>query len=117
MEGIHLLRDVLQPNDWLGKIDLKDAYFVVPIWEKHQKFLRFVWKDSLMEFACVPFGLASAPRVFTKLNNLALQEPFSRAFKIECIRYTKEWVVVFFGSANCLLSNSLTIWGKSLSSV
>ena len=59
--------DLLQPNDWLGKIDLKDAYFVVPIWEKHQKFLRFVWKDSLMEFACLPFGLALAPRVFTKL--------------------------------------------------
>ena len=25
MEGIHLLRDLLQPHDWLGKIDLKDA--------------------------------------------------------------------------------------------
>ena len=67
MEGIHLLCDLLQPNNWLGKIDLKDTYFVVPIWEKHQKFLRFVWKESLMEFACLPFGLVSAPRVFTKL--------------------------------------------------
>ena len=67
MEGTHLLRDLLQPNDWMGKIDLKDAYFVIPIWENHQKFLRFLWKDSLMEFACLPFGLASAPRIFTKL--------------------------------------------------
>ena len=32
MEGIHLLCDILQPNDWQGKIDLKDAYFVIPIW-------------------------------------------------------------------------------------
>ncbi len=67
MEGIHLLRDLLQPQDWLGKIDLKDAYFVVPIWQNHQQFLRFLWKGSLMEFACLPFGLASAPRVLTKL--------------------------------------------------
>ena len=67
MEGTHLLRDLLQPNDWMGKIDLKDAYFVIPIWENHQKFLRFLWKDSVMEFACLPFGLASAPRIFTKL--------------------------------------------------
>ena len=65
--GHSLVRDLLQPNDWMGKIDLKDAYFVIPIWENHQKFLRFLWKDSLMEFACLSFGLASAPRIFTKL--------------------------------------------------
>ena len=67
MEGIHILRDLMRPNDWLGKIDLKDAYFVVPIWENHKKYLRFLWKDSLLEFACLPFGLAVAPRVFTKI--------------------------------------------------
>ena len=49
------------------KIDLKDAYLTVPIWQNHQKYLRFLWRDSLLEFACLPFGLASAPRVFTKL--------------------------------------------------
>ena len=66
-KGIHLLRDLMRPNDWLGKIDLKDAYFVVPIWENHKKYLRFLWKDSLLEFACLPFGLAVAPGVFTKI--------------------------------------------------
>lgn len=67
MEGIRLLRDLLQPNDWIGKIDLKDAYFVVTKFKNHQKFLRFRWKDSLMEFTCVLFGLASVPRILTKL--------------------------------------------------
>ena len=67
MEGIHLLRDLLQPQDWLGKIDLKDAYFVIPVWKDHRKYLRFVWKGSLLEFACLPFGLAAAPRLFTKV--------------------------------------------------
>ena len=67
MEGIHLLRDLLQPQDWLGKIDLKDAYFVIPIWKDHRKYFRFFWKGSLLEFACLPFGLAVAPRLFTKV--------------------------------------------------
>ena len=67
MEGIHLLRDLLQPQDWLGKIDLKDAYFVIPVWKDHRKYLRFVWKGSLLEFACLPFGLTAAPRLFTKV--------------------------------------------------
>ena len=67
MEGIHLLRDLLQPHDWLGKINLKDAYFVIPIWRDHWKYLRFLWKDTLLEFGCLPFGLAVAPRLFTKV--------------------------------------------------
>ena len=67
MEGIHMLRDLLKLGDWLVKIDLKDAYLTVPILINHQKYLRFLWKDSMLEFACLPFGLASAPRVFTKL--------------------------------------------------
>jgi hypothetical protein len=67
MEGIHLLRDLLKKGDFLVKIDLKDAYLTVPIWKNHQKYLRFLWKDTMLEFACLPFGLATAPRVFTKL--------------------------------------------------
>ena len=50
-----------------GKIDLKDAYFVVPVWKDHRKYLRFVWKGSLLEFACLPFGQSAAPRLFTKV--------------------------------------------------
>ena len=69
MEGIHMLRDLLKPNDFMVKIDLKDAYFTVTIWKGHQKFLRFLWKGTQWEFACLPFGIASAPRVFTKILN------------------------------------------------
>ena len=67
MENIHMLRDLLKKDDYLVKIDLKDAYFTVPVWVNHQKFLRFLWKETLYEYACLPFGLASAPRVFTKI--------------------------------------------------
>ena len=62
-----MLRDLLREGDYLVKIDLKDAYLTVPIWKGHQKYLRFLWKDTMLEFACLPFGLATAPRVFTKL--------------------------------------------------
>ena len=36
MEGIHMLRDLLKPNDFMANLDLKDAYFTVPIWKGHQ---------------------------------------------------------------------------------
>lgn len=67
MEGIHMLRDLLRKDDFMVKLDLKDAYFTVPVWINHQKYLRFLWKGTMWEFACLPFGLASAPRVFTKI--------------------------------------------------
>ena len=31
MEGIHTLKDLVNPKDWLAKVDLKDAYFAIPI--------------------------------------------------------------------------------------
>ncbi|KAM4705063.1 LOW QUALITY PROTEIN: uncharacterized protein WCC33_009911 [Rhinophrynus dorsalis] len=67
MEGIHLLRDLLLPADWLMKIDLKDAYLTVPMDPSSQVFLRFLWQGQTWQFSCLPFGLSSAPWCFTKL--------------------------------------------------
>ena len=82
MEGIHMLKDLLKQGDWLVKIDLKDAYLTVPIWKNHQKYLRFVWKGSMLEFACLPFGLGTAPRVFTKLRKLVIALLRQRGFRL-----------------------------------
>ena len=41
MEGIQTLKSLLRQGDWLVKIDLKDAYFAIPIREENQKFLCF----------------------------------------------------------------------------
>ncbi|KAM4770877.1 LOW QUALITY PROTEIN: uncharacterized protein WCC33_002647 [Rhinophrynus dorsalis] len=67
MEGIHLLRDLLLPADWMIKLDLKDAYLTVPMAPSSQVFLRFRWQDRIWQFTCLPFGLSSAPWCFTKL--------------------------------------------------
>ena len=66
MEGIHMLKDLLKAGDWMAKIDLKDAYFMVPMAEEERKYLRFQWKEKVYQFNCLPFGLSSAPWVFTK---------------------------------------------------
>ena len=66
MEGIHLLRDLLQPQDWLGKIDLKNAYFVIPVWKDHRKYLQFVWKGSLPEFALSSLWSSGSPKIVHK---------------------------------------------------
>ena len=71
MEGIHMLKDLLRQGDLMAKIDLKDAYFVVPINGPDRKYLRFRWKEKTYQFNCLPFGLSCAPWVFTKITKAA----------------------------------------------
>ena len=41
MEGILVLKDIMKQGNWMTKVDLKDAYFSVPICPEDRKFLRF----------------------------------------------------------------------------
>ncbi|KAK3106325.1 hypothetical protein FSP39_017740 [Pinctada imbricata] len=52
---------------WFASVDLKDAYYSVLIDRNHRKYLRFLWQDCCYQFRCLPMGLTSSPRVFTKL--------------------------------------------------
>ncbi|XP_065189509.1 uncharacterized protein LOC135820128 [Sycon ciliatum] len=68
MEGIHMLKDLLRQGDFMTKVDLKDAYFTIPMDLNDRNCLRFVWQNKLYQFNCLPFGLSSAPWVFTKTS-------------------------------------------------
>ncbi|XP_072039388.1 uncharacterized protein [Amphiura filiformis] len=52
---------------WATSIDLKDAYLHVPIHPNDQKWLKFMVRDQTYMFRCLPFGLSTAPRVFTRI--------------------------------------------------
>ena len=40
MEGIHMLKDTLRLGDWMTKLNLKDAYFMIPMATHHRRLLR-----------------------------------------------------------------------------
>ena len=67
MEGMGTLRELLRVNDWMVKVDLKDAYFTIPILADPQPYLRFIVGQEHYQFACLPFGLSCALWVFTKV--------------------------------------------------
>ena len=51
----------------MTSIDLKDAYYSIPVALEHQKYLKFIWRDQLYAFTSLPMGLSCSPRVFTKV--------------------------------------------------
>lgn len=67
MEHLDFVTDLVYDDDWFCSIDLKDAYFALPIDSSCWKYLRFYWNNQLWEYRVLVFGLSSAPRVFTRL--------------------------------------------------
>ena len=76
----------------MAKLDLKDAYFSISIAEKHRKFLQFYWRNQLLQFTCLPFGLSSTPYVFTKLLRPVLT--FLRDKGIRCLMYLDDMLIL-----------------------
>ena len=72
MDSLQSAVQLMKPHCWMAVLDLKDAYYSVPIRKDHRKYLRFEHDGQLYEFVCLPNGLSSAPRIFTKLLKPAL---------------------------------------------
>ena len=72
MDSLQSAVQLMKPNCWMAVLDLKDAYYSIPIATEDRKYLRFEHGGQLYEYVCLPNGLSSAPRIFTKLLKPAL---------------------------------------------
>ena len=66
METLKSAINLLGRNHWMASIDLKDAYYSIPVHQIDRQYLRFVWQDKKYQFNYLPNGPATAPRVFAK---------------------------------------------------
>lgn len=86
----HILESVV-PGEWFTTIDLKDAYFHVPICLEHQPFLRFIFRGQAYQFQVLPFGLSLSPRVFSRVVAAALAPLQKRGLRI--MPYLDDWLI------------------------
>ena len=57
----------VREGDFLASIDLKDAYFQIPVHQLSRKLLRFLSEETVFQFNALCFSLLTAPQVFTKV--------------------------------------------------
>ena len=69
-------------EEWFTSVDLKNAYFHVPIVPHHRQFLRFAFQGRHFQFRVLPFRLSLSPRVFTRCVAAALLPLQSQGMKI-----------------------------------
>ena len=52
---------------FLAEVDVKQAYRIVPVHPEDRPLLGMMWERSLFVDSALPFGLRSAPKIFSAL--------------------------------------------------
>ena len=91
METPESIRTSLVPGEWVSSIDLSDAYLHIPIHPNSRKYLRFCYKAQVFQFTSLPFGLATAPQVFTMIVKEVKLMALSRGLRIH--QYLDDWLI------------------------
>ena len=73
-------------------IDLKDAYFQIPIHPESGPFLQFCLKGRAYQFRALCFGLSMASQVFTRVFALVSEWAHRSGMCLLC--YLNDWLVI-----------------------
>lgn len=107
MEDGRTASKLLSQGDYMGKVDLKDAYFLVSVHESSRKYLRFMFRDTLYEFTCLPFGLNIAPWLFTKIIKPVVNSLRKKGFYL--VVYLDDFLCIGSTFAKCQENVDVTI--------
>ena len=58
---------MIRPNMHMAKLDIKDAYYSIPVKASDQKYLKFEHNGQLFKFIALPNGYTEGPRKFSKV--------------------------------------------------
>ena len=91
METLFSIIAALQPQEWITKIDLKDAYHHILVHVNIRKYFRFVVAGTVYQFRDLPFGLSTASREFTKTLAPVIQLLRSQGIQVHA--YLDDWII------------------------
>ena len=80
----------VREGDFLPSLDLKDAYFQIPIHRSSRKLLRFTSEGTVYQFRALCFGLSTAPQVFTRVFVVVSAWAHTHGIRLLC--YLNDWL-------------------------
>ena len=106
MDTLNKILQLVRPNVFMAKIDIKDAYYSVSIHQDDTDLLKFSLYGKLYKFLALPNGYAEGPRKFTKL----LKPPLAvlRSSGI-CVAAYIDDLITMNNSFNACLNNVFSI--------
>lgn len=81
VEGLREMLDLVQPGNWLAKLDVSSAFHLLPINENQKKYLQFQFENEYYQYRCLSQGLSCSPRAWTKIC-----KPVVRALRAQGLR-------------------------------
>ena len=59
--------NLMSENCFMASVDLKDAYYSIPVAKEQRKYLGFIFEGQFYQLTCFPNGLSSCCKIFTKV--------------------------------------------------
>ena len=92
METVASVLLSVREGDFLASLDLKDAYFQIPIHPSLRKRLRFISEGTVYQFRALCFGLSTARQIFTRV--FVAVSAWAHTHGIRLLRYLDDWLVL-----------------------
>lgn len=83
-ETFPFVQELIQQNDYFASLDLKSAYWSIPVHEESVKYLKFEWRDQLYTHL-LPMLLFKLSSILLYKNFMALVCNFSSNGYLLCI--------------------------------
>ncbi|KAN0045659.1 hypothetical protein ACTA71_006037 [Dictyostelium dimigraforme] len=101
------LPSMLKKGYYIVKLDIKKAYLHVLVDAQFRDLFRFVWKGVHYRWKTMPFGLSTAPRIFTILLRPVLR--MLRDINVSVITYLNDLLIVAPTKEECLTNLKKTM--------
>ena len=107
METLAVVILTLRRGMWATSLDLLDAYLHISISPESQRYLAFCYKGIFYKFTSLPFGLSTAPRVFTRVTRAVISVLRERGILL--FAYLDDWLILEAHRNQALFAISETI--------